>query len=103
MGAFDEGELERATLEWLAELGWAVRQGATIAPGEPEAERDDYREVLLTRRLATSLARINTGVATAIIDEAVRRVARAHQPTPLASNRAFHRMLVDGLEIETAS
>ena len=67
---------EEALLEWLANLGYEVLHGARIAPGEPGAERDDYREVLLEGRLRAALARINRGVPAAALNEAVRVLRR---------------------------
>ena len=41
MSAFTESVVEEAALAWLESVGWSVRNGAEIAPGEPAAERDD--------------------------------------------------------------
>ncbi len=42
MTSFTESVVEQAALAWLESVGWRVRNGAEIAPGEPAAERDDY-------------------------------------------------------------
>jgi hypothetical protein len=44
---------EEAALAWLESIGWSVVSGVEIAPGEPDAEREDYRQVILERRCAT--------------------------------------------------
>ena len=47
MGAragISESALEDALLDWFGSLGYEVRHGAEIAPGELRAERDDYRQ-----------------------------------------------------------
>lgn len=54
--AFSESEIETAALEWLRAIGWQVAHGPEIAPGMPAAERADYGEVVLTRRLRDALA-----------------------------------------------
>ena len=46
-----EDALEQWVLEILPELGWTHVYGPLIAPGEPRAERGDYREVVLAGRL----------------------------------------------------
>ena len=46
-------------LAWLADLGWSVAHGPDIAPDTPGAERDDYGEVVLGRRLRDTLAELN--------------------------------------------
>ena len=56
---FSEGVVEEAALAWLASVGWQVRNGAGIAPGEPAAERDDYGQGVLAQRLRDALARLN--------------------------------------------
>lgn len=59
MTAFTESVVEQAALAWLESAGWAVMNGAEIAPGEPAAERDDYAQVVLAQRLRDALARLN--------------------------------------------
>jgi type I restriction enzyme R subunit len=39
MSTFTESVVEQAALAWLESAGWSVRNGASIAPGEPAAER----------------------------------------------------------------
>src|SRR5581483_1894018 len=95
-----ESVVEDLLLDWLGSLGYEVRHGAEIAPGEPSAERDDYREVLLLGRLEGSLRRLNPGEPEAAIAEAVRQIRKVDTPDLVAANRRFHRMLVDGLEVE---
>ena len=59
MNRFSESDVEHATLEWLGSLGWWVIQGPGIAPDAAEAERADYGEVILKRRLLDALDRLN--------------------------------------------
>ena len=51
MTAFYESELEEAALLWLQGFGYAVHSGLDIAPGELLAERENYSQVILERRL----------------------------------------------------
>lgn len=98
--AFKESELEEAALEWLADAGYAVAHGAEIAPGEAKAERDDYHEVLLGRRLRGALERLNPDLPSDLLEEAFRRLTRTESPSLVQNNRAFHRMLTDGVTVE---
>jgi len=59
MSHFTESVLEEAVLEYLGSLNWDILFGPEIAPGEPGAERGDYRDVLLTGRLRAALERLN--------------------------------------------
>ena len=60
MGSFRESFVEQAALAWLESAGSSVKNRAEIAPGEPAAERDDYRQVVLAR-LNPALARRGGG------------------------------------------
>ena len=55
MTTITEAEVEQAALDWLSDLGWAVAHGPDIAPETPNAERDDYGQVVLERRLRDAL------------------------------------------------
>jgi type I restriction enzyme R subunit len=54
MAALTESTVESA-LGWLESLGWQVKRGTEIAPGELSAERADYGEVVLSQRLRDAL------------------------------------------------
>jgi type I restriction enzyme, R subunit len=97
---FGEFVAEEAALEWLANLGWQVAHGPDVAPDTTFAERDDYGQVVLERRLRDALARINLELPDEALDEAFRRLIRPDGSTQEARNRAFHRMLVDGVNVE---
>jgi type I restriction enzyme R subunit len=98
----DESIAEAALMEWLGDLGYDTRGGGEIAPGTPDAERDGYRNVVLVGRLREAIDRLNPGVPAGAREEALRRVLRAESPSLVVNNRAFHRMLIDPLEIEVA-
>ena len=55
MTPLTEADVEAAALAWLEDLGWGVAHGPDIAPGiapgSAGAERDDYGQVVLERRL----------------------------------------------------
>jgi type I restriction enzyme R subunit len=95
-----ESTVESATLAWLESAGWQVRHGAEIAPGEPGAERSDYREVILERRLRDGLARLNPALPPEALDDAFRKLTRPEGADLIVRNRALHRLLVDGVTVE---
>jgi type I restriction enzyme R subunit len=99
-GGFSESEVEEAALAWLGALGYAVAHGPDIAPGELAAQRRDYGQVLLEDRLRQALARLNPTPPAKALEDAFRKVVRVEGATPEARNRAFHRMLVDGVTVE---
>ena len=100
MTTFTESTVEDAALAWLESLGWNVAHGPDMAPDTPGAERGDYGAVVLERRLHDTLVRLNPSLPTEALDDAFRRLSHPDGPTLEARNRAFHRMLVDGVTVE---
>jgi type I restriction enzyme R subunit len=100
MPTFGESVVEDAALDWLRALGYAVKHGSEIAPGEAGAERGNYGQVVLADRLRQALARLNPELPAEAIDDAFRRVTRPEGATLEARNRALHRMLVEGVTVE---
>ncbi len=100
MTTITEADVEQAALAWLRGLGWRVARGPDIAPGAPEAERADYGQVVLERRLRDALALLNPSLPAEALDDAFRRLARPEGATLEARNREFHRMLVNGVTVE---
>ena len=100
MTTITEADVEEAALAWLADLGWVVAHGPDIAPDTPNAERDEYGQVVLERRLRDSLAELNPALPVDALDDALRKLTRPEGSTLEVRNREFHRMLVNGVEIE---
>ena len=100
MTTLTEADVEQAGLAWLSDLGWQVEHGSDIAPDTPNAERADYGQVVLERRLREALDVVNPGLPTSALDDAYRKLIRPEGPNLEARNRAFHRMLVNGVEVE---
>ena len=97
---FTESEVEDATLKWLENLGWAAVYGGHIAPGEPAAERSDYREAVLAGRLRSALRKLNPTLTADALHDAFRKLTQPEGAMLEARNRAFHRMLVNGVNVE---
>ena len=100
MGSFTESTVEQAALAWFESVGWSVRHGAEIAPGELAAERSDYGQVVLEQRLRDALGRLNRGLPAVALDDAFRKLTRPEGAELSARNRAVHRLLVDGVTVE---
>ena len=100
MTTITEADVEQAAVDWLSALGWQMAHGPNIAPDTPNAERDDYSQVVLERRLRDALADLNPGLPVDALDDAHRKLTRPEGSTLEARNRAFHRMLINGVEVE---
>ena len=98
--AIAESVVESATLAWLESVGWKVAHGPDIAPHTPGAERTDYGEVVLAQRLRDALGGLNPNLPSDALEDAFRKLIRPEGATLEARNRAFHRMLVEGVTVE---
>ncbi|WP_419841127.1 type I restriction endonuclease subunit R [Candidatus Poriferisodalis sp.] len=95
-----EADVEEAALAWLADVGWQRANGPDIGPDAVSPERADYSAVLLDERLRDALAQLNPAVPLEALEDAVRKLTRPEGSTLEARNRAFHRMLVRGVQVE---
>ena len=102
MAAFgiSEYDIELATLGWLEGIGWQVAHGPDIAPDSPAAEREAYDEVVLERRLCDALDALNPALPPSTLNDAFHKLIHPQGSTLEARNRAFHRMLINGVDIE---
>ena len=64
------------------------------------AERTAFGETVLPKRLRAALRKLNPTLPQDALDEAFRKVTVPQHPSLIANNRAFHRMLVDGIAVE---
>jgi len=55
----DESQVEIVTVDYFRELGYEYIHGPVIAPDGEAPERQDYAQVVLTRRLRDALVRID--------------------------------------------
>ncbi|MDY0280612.1 MAG: type I restriction endonuclease subunit R [Salinivirgaceae bacterium] len=95
-----ESLIEEATLQWFGELGYAALHGPMLAPGELSAERDSFGDVLLVGRLREAIRRLNPAMPEEAREDAVRKVLLVATPSLTQTNRAFHKMLRDGVPVE---
>ena len=95
-----EDQLEQETLGWLAEVGYTYLYGPTIAHDGESPERGNYRQVVLTERLRSAMAKLNPKVPLAAREDALKQVLELGLPVQLSANRLFHRMLVSGVPVQ---
>ncbi|HOD48177.1 MAG: type I restriction endonuclease subunit R [Opitutaceae bacterium] len=98
----NESTVEEAALGWFSDLNYAVGHGPAMAPGEPQAERDTFGEVVLVDRLRAAIHKLNPEVPADSQEEALRKVLRLATPSLVQSNRAFHTLLRNGIDVEYA-
>ena len=81
MTFLNEDLLEKASIKILEELGFSYLDARAVAPGVPEAERTDFSEVVLVRRLEDAIARLNPAASSEAREEALRKVLRVEGPS----------------------
>lgn len=93
-----EDKIEQGMLDTLAQLGWDIINGPTIGP-DGTMERE-YTDVVLNRRLGLALARLNPDISPGNREEALKRIIRVASADPLTDNQDFHKLLVEGVDVE---
>lgn len=93
-GGMTESIIEQAALAWLASLGWTVKPGPEIAPGELAAERVDYGQVLLTQRLQDTLCERKCACACgeSCASMAIHRISRSRRRRRWWSRPRYYHM-----------
>ena len=97
-----EDDVEQLAMLHFAQLGYEQAHGPDIAPDEPASERASYGDVILRGRLEAALHRLNPDVPPAAVEATLRKILVSEAPTLVQNNRAFHKMLRDGVEVEVA-
>ena len=75
-------------------------KGETIAPEKPEAERTLFSQLILEGRLRDAIQRLNSSIPEDAREDALRKVLRIGTASLVQTNRAFHRMLREGVPVE---
>jgi type I restriction enzyme R subunit len=95
-----ELEIEQVALDILSELKYKVVYGPDIAPDGSNPERQSYSDVVLVDRLREAIARLNPEIPSEAKEEALRHILRTESPDLVINNHRFHKMLVDGVDVE---
>ncbi|MFD0872038.1 type I restriction endonuclease subunit R [Paenibacillus residui] len=98
--SYTESDLEQAALEWFEELNYEKAYGPDISPEGEYPERQFYHDVILKDRLRDSLIRINKHVPREAIEEAIKVVEVPRSPSLLINNKAFQKMITDGIDVQ---
>ena len=96
-----EEDVEQYALDVLTGLGYERAYGPDISEGGLHPERN-YDEVVLLERLRRAIDRLNPEVPAEAKEEAIKKVLRvkSYSQNLIENNHAFHKMLVDGVDVE---
>lgn len=95
-----EDQMEQEVLGWLAETGYRVVSGYDVAPDSDNPWRANFNQVLLLDQLRGAIARLNPSVPLVAREDALAQVVNLDTPAQLSANRAFHRLLVNGVPVQ---
>lgn len=95
-----ESEFEGWVLEMLAEQGWHTVHGPDIAPGMLDAERSDYREVVLEGRLRDAIYRLSPHLPDDAVEDAIKTALRPESPVIQSENWRAYQLLTQGVPVE---
>lgn len=96
----NEEQLETLCLNWFRNGGWHVLYGPDIAPDGSDPQRDDYAQVLLKADLKTTFAQINPHLPQDCFEQVWAKLNRQECLDLITNNRAFHRLLLEGVAVE---
>lgn len=96
----NENAIEQAALEILVEMGYEILNGPDIAFDGLHPERENYQDVVLIDRLRNAINKFNPKIPQTAKDEALKKVLRSETPDLITENRKFHKMLIDGIDVE---
>lgn len=95
MTTLSEAAWELDALDTLAEpLGWRPAKGEDVAPGS--GERDSWNDLLIRPRLLEALRRLNPGVPSEYLQQAVLEIASPKSQDAITENHRIHEYLVGG-------
>jgi len=87
-------------LDYLADRGWTVLHGQDIAHDGKTPERASYAAVVLEGRLRKAVARLNSHLPPAAVEDAVEAVGKAESQVLISENWRVYRLMVQGVPVE---
>ena len=100
----NEEQLEQLCLDWFREGGWDVLHGPDIAPDSATPLRADYAQVVLDEHLRSAFERVNKHIPHEqkehCFEQFKTTVLKPESLDLITNNRAFHRLLLEGVAVE---
>lgn len=96
----NETQLENLCSDWFRECGWETIYGPDIAPDSDKPARENYNQVVLKDVLTASVTRINPHLPEECVEQVLSAVLKPQSLDLLVNNRAFHKMLIEGVPVQ---
>ncbi|MFU2207192.1 type I restriction endonuclease subunit R [Solidesulfovibrio sp. C21] len=95
-----EAMVEEALLALFGNLGYTITSDNKISPDSSSPEREAYSDVVLMKRLARTVGKLNPNIPAEARHDAIRALLSTEFPSLVEENRRLHRMLVEGVDVE---
>lgn len=95
-----ESDIEQITLDILSELGYEIVYGPDIACDGIKPKRKSYSDIVLIERLINAIDKFNPKIPQEVKEQAIKKILRQESPKLIVNNQNFHKMLVDGIDVE---
>lgn len=89
---------ERSLIEWLQGQGYEYVYGPTMAPNQPNAEREDFCGVVLKNRLLTAVRRFNPQLPALQAEQVVDDIASYHNADAMLGNKEMFTHITEGVK-----
>ena len=95
-----EDDIEQWMVEALKDQGFTYISPDKLDPDKSTDLRVSYHEVAIESYLASALQRINLGLSSSILSQAVKEVLRIPSTGDLiTANQNFHKLLTEGVDV----
>lgn len=99
MNPLNENNLtEQSLIKWLQGQGYEYIYGPTIAPGQPNAEREDFRGVVLKNRLLSAVRRFNPQLPAEQAEQVVSDIVGYHNADLTLGNKEMFSFITEGVK-----
>lgn len=96
-----EDQLEQVCLDWFREGSYEYAYGPEIAHDGEAPEREDYKQIILSKRLLSALQQINPHIpSTTLEDQVVHILTKPEHPVLIQNNRRFQEYLLAGVKVD---
>lgn len=103
MIAIDEAAYEEQFLNWLVDVGWTRAFGPEMAHDGTRPERDSYKSVVLSERLADAVKRINKGLPNEAVRRIVQMLESPGEKDVIKANQLIQGWLTEGIPLSVRS
>ena len=92
--------VEKPAIDQLQSIGYTYINGDELLPEHPSQERDSLRDIILIKRLAKSIKRINPWINEDNLLKVIRDTVHIQSPSLIEANQTFYENIVKYMSYE---